>query len=1096
MTATFISYSRRDQVFAQRLVDSLNLSGRDSWIDWSGIDGAEDWWREICKGINEAENFLLIISPDSLTSEICHNEIAYARERNKRIIPIVRRYPDEKWLVGELFGKSWDQTARDNWQEVKRFNFIFFRKKPGFECQYDEVTKKVLNPECDGVDSDADDFDSAFKDLIEALERDADHVVPHTRLGNRAREWETKEHNKSFLLQGDDLKEAEIWLSASAGKNPPVNDLHISYITESRHVEDERLTQTQRLETRTRQFRRAAILLAVIGVLAVIMAALAGSSAFAATQSQQTAVAGAAIANMQVADAGRILTAVPPTLTEVNQQIENAREQLTQIPPTFTAIAQEISRGEARIDSLALADRASTLLNTDPEQAAVFAIHALRKIYTPQADKALIKAVSQLRTINAFSVAPDSIAGYAISSDGIIATYIQTSSLEGSRFKFFNTNDFSEIAQIPVDYYTSKNVTMLFSSDNRRLYAIGDGRFFIIDVEKKVVKADIKLEYSAPPPLITISPDRQFLFTKNSFSQPEIRDAFTGEVLAQLTRTGFFAEATNGITHAVFTEYYLVTAQNGNISFWDTTTWTEVKTIATGLVKINLLLSTPSKNGVIAINEKNILFIDEASQNISKEYNFPDLDNFLYDYGAISRDAKYLALVSGAWINLVDLEQEQLIARYPSVSGYISTVVFSPDGNFLYTCDYDLIRQISVEPSYQPFAIKTQYSIDIANTGVISGPYYVNENGKTDIISALWDGLTGRVLHVLDPRVIDPLISSPLVNITAITPDGRWLATAGSVMWNDTISGNLSGEAHQDSSVYLWDIKNLTYQATLLEKNLQNTGEEMFEQLQFSDDGTYLFAVSHQYSTSEYYLRLWDLKDSHLVWEKAIQDSQQINRIDLSPDNHFVMLDIEDRVTVLKISDGSEVNNFSDKYVVGWGFTPDSKILISRSSSHNFEIREILTGDLDKNYNIGENFAYNVDPRNLRAFTVRHDNNENGLAQLVDLESGNIFRQTFDLNYSFSKHIIVFSLDGRFFVTTQTNRESLLWHTDISAFLDDACKLVFDDTGIVNLDNEPTCPQFGGWATVPTSMPVATATIPVWTPIASPTLSRTPAPIP
>jgi hypothetical protein len=36
------------------------------WINWEGIEPTVDWWREIEKGSEEADNFLFLMSPSNL----------------------------------------------------------------------------------------------------------------------------------------------------------------------------------------------------------------------------------------------------------------------------------------------------------------------------------------------------------------------------------------------------------------------------------------------------------------------------------------------------------------------------------------------------------------------------------------------------------------------------------------------------------------------------------------------------------------------------------------------------------------------------------------------------------------------------------------------------------------------------------------------------------------------------------------------------------------------------------------------------------------------------------------------------------------------
>jgi len=88
MSHIFISYFRRDLDFAQKIVDALAVNDLDTWIDWKSIPKGEDWEQEIYHGIEEADAFLFLISPDSVASQMCNKEMAHAVKNGQRILPI------------------------------------------------------------------------------------------------------------------------------------------------------------------------------------------------------------------------------------------------------------------------------------------------------------------------------------------------------------------------------------------------------------------------------------------------------------------------------------------------------------------------------------------------------------------------------------------------------------------------------------------------------------------------------------------------------------------------------------------------------------------------------------------------------------------------------------------------------------------------------------------------------------------------------------------------------------------------------------------------------------------------------------------------
>jgi hypothetical protein len=99
----FISYSRKDAVFARGLADALATRGYEPDFDQAnydpdniatGIAAEDEWWQRLQQMIAVASTMVFIVSPDSASSKVCDEEIAWARGLGKRIIPILRRSVD------------------------------------------------------------------------------------------------------------------------------------------------------------------------------------------------------------------------------------------------------------------------------------------------------------------------------------------------------------------------------------------------------------------------------------------------------------------------------------------------------------------------------------------------------------------------------------------------------------------------------------------------------------------------------------------------------------------------------------------------------------------------------------------------------------------------------------------------------------------------------------------------------------------------------------------------------------------------------------------------------------------------------------------
>lgn len=85
----FVSYSRKNERFARRLVGDLSDAGLMVWYDRHKIKGGKRWWDEIQKGIDRADYFVFCISSTSLQSDVVNDELITALKFKKHILPIM-----------------------------------------------------------------------------------------------------------------------------------------------------------------------------------------------------------------------------------------------------------------------------------------------------------------------------------------------------------------------------------------------------------------------------------------------------------------------------------------------------------------------------------------------------------------------------------------------------------------------------------------------------------------------------------------------------------------------------------------------------------------------------------------------------------------------------------------------------------------------------------------------------------------------------------------------------------------------------------------------------------------------------------------------
>ncbi len=89
MSKVFISYSRSDSAFVDRLEKELESRGFDVWVDRADIGAGSAWRAEIAQAIRGCDAFVLVFSPRAAGSVNISKELALADNYEKRILPVV-----------------------------------------------------------------------------------------------------------------------------------------------------------------------------------------------------------------------------------------------------------------------------------------------------------------------------------------------------------------------------------------------------------------------------------------------------------------------------------------------------------------------------------------------------------------------------------------------------------------------------------------------------------------------------------------------------------------------------------------------------------------------------------------------------------------------------------------------------------------------------------------------------------------------------------------------------------------------------------------------------------------------------------------------
>jgi WD40 repeat protein len=196
----FISYSRKDMVFVDKLDAALRARGFEPMIDREQIYAFEDWWKRIEGLVTKADTVVFVLSPDAVTSDICAKEVAFAGSLNKRFAPVVCRPVEDSKIPAEL----------------RRLNFVF--------CDDESV------------------FNARMEQLADALATDIHWVRKHTEYGELAQRWSAagQPGPRGLLLRSPALEEAEHWIASRPANAPVPTETTQAFIAESRRAATQR----------------------------------------------------------------------------------------------------------------------------------------------------------------------------------------------------------------------------------------------------------------------------------------------------------------------------------------------------------------------------------------------------------------------------------------------------------------------------------------------------------------------------------------------------------------------------------------------------------------------------------------------------------------------------------------------------------------------------------------------------------------------------------------------------------------------------------------------------------------------------------------
>ncbi|MBZ0278326.1 MAG: TIR domain-containing protein [Anaerolineae bacterium] len=726
MADVFISYSRRDGEFVQRLNHAFVSANRVVWIDWQSIPRGEDWWREIESGIEGADSFICVVSEHWLTSEICHRELRYARQNNKRILPVIRQEIKgdvEKQVKGTWMDLTWEQDARNNWDYIRHLNWVFF----------DDDTR----------------FDTEFPALLTALEEDQPHIKAHTRYQTRALEWERSNHNPSFLLKGDELSFAETWLASSAGKDPQPTEQHTAFIQASRDAEDRKIQEEEEKDRRTKALEKQTV-------------ALEEETHVAADENRRLARRSTLFRRLIAALIVVIIATIATGLFVANRAVtaekmaNTADAQVIRAISTQTALAVTIAAGEAESVALQLAAESNRvrLANGSSDLAVLLGIRSLQAAYTTEGDIALQDAVD-LVSSQQFAGHIGAVTSAAFSPDG---RYILTGSAD-STARLWETNSGAEVRRLVG--HTSGVTSVAFSPDGSYILtgsADSTARLWETNSGAEVRRL---VGHTSGVTSVAFSPDGRYILTGSADGTARLWETNSGAEVRRLVGH------TSGVTSVAFSPdgRYVLTG-GGTARLWDVATGVEIRQFAGDALSVTSVAFSPDGRYILTGSDDSTARLWEI--NISSK---TELRQFIDDTGSVNRavfspDGRYVLIGSDGMVRLWEVTTGKIQSyRVSGVAASIYSVAFSPDGRHaLFVDENRSIYQwdiLSGRPE-QEFQCCLLPAWDAALSP--DGRYALIGDGRR---AWMWDIATKERIRVFDQDAFG----------VAFSPDGRYALT-------------------------------------------------------------------------------------------------------------------------------------------------------------------------------------------------------------------------------------------------------------------------------------------------------------------------------
>ena len=211
----FLSYSRKDLGFVERLANDLNSSGclcdydvvdTDPDNVLLGISPEDDWWRRLQDMLTRAHVVVFVLSPQSLRSKVCDEEVAFALSNGKRVIPVTFGAVDVAVLPPRV---------------------------------------SALNVAIHFGNGDDPQYGPSLTKLVTVAQLDVAWHRTAADVSISAHRWNARGRGQEALVLGTELQALQRWASRRPASAPAHSELVLAYLTACQQAEDDRVAMLE-----------------------------------------------------------------------------------------------------------------------------------------------------------------------------------------------------------------------------------------------------------------------------------------------------------------------------------------------------------------------------------------------------------------------------------------------------------------------------------------------------------------------------------------------------------------------------------------------------------------------------------------------------------------------------------------------------------------------------------------------------------------------------------------------------------------------------------------------------------------------------------